>query len=326
MRIFSGIQPSGNLHIGNYLGALKQFVELQNDQTNECIFCVVDLHAITVPQDPTELKQSILSIAALYLAVGIDPAKSTIFVQSDVSEHAELAWILNCHAYMGELNRMTQFKDKSGKQTNASVGLFDYPVLMAADILLYQTTDVPVGDDQKQHLEITRDLAERMNNKYGQSFIIPNPLIPKQTARIMALDDPNNKMSKSAESAASFIALIDDPETIRQKIRHATTDSGSEVKFAEEKPAISNLLTIFAGITGRKIAEIEKDFAGKNYGEFKEALAEVIIEFLKPIQQKYDGLMSKPDELRQILKDGASKVRPLAQKTLSEVKNKVGLG
>ncbi|MCX6809233.1 MAG: tryptophan--tRNA ligase [Candidatus Berkelbacteria bacterium] len=325
-RIFSGIQPSGVLHLGNYLGAISQFVKLQGDTNSECIFCIVDLHAITVPQDPKILREKILELAALYLACGIDPTKSTLFVQSSRPEHSELAWILNCFTNMGELNRMTQFKEKSENKSNYSVGLFDYPVLMAADILLYQTTHVPVGEDQKQHIEITRDLCERMNNKYNGLFTLPEPMINKQTARIMSLDDPNNKMSKSSPSPSSYIGLTDSPEIIREKIKRAVTDSGSEIKSGEDKPAISNLLNIFAAVTDREIADIEKDFEGNGYGEFKDALAQAVISKLAPIQEKYNKLIAGKDELRKILADGSAKIAPIAQKTLSEVKKSVGLG
>jgi tryptophanyl-tRNA synthetase len=333
-RIFSGIQPSGVLHIGNYLGAIKQFVELQNEVDPEsssgrtkCVFCIVDLHAITVPQKPEELKKNILSVAAMYLACGIDPEKSTIFVQSHRPEVTELSWILNCHTNMGELERMTQFKDKSGEnRKSVSAGLFDYPVLMAADILLYQTTDVPVGEDQKQHVEITRDIAERVNNKYGQVFTVPNSMIKKETARIMGLDDPTKKMSKSATTPLNYITLTDDADTIRDKIKRAVTDSGSEIKDSAGKPAISNLLTIFSGISGKSISELEQEFEGKNYSDFKSALAEAIVDFLALIQKKYNDLMAEPEKLREILNAGAEKLKPIAQKTLNEVKEKIGLG
>ncbi len=336
-RVFSGIQPSGVLHIGNYIGAIKQFVEMQND--GECIFCVVDLHAITVPQDPEELKKNILSVAAMYVACGIDPAKSAIFVQSDRPEHSELAVILNCFTTLGELQRMTQFKEKAENKPNVSAGLFDYPVLMAADILLYQTTNVPIGDDQKQHLEITRNIAERLNNKYacpskagasgcgrGDLFVVPNPIIKKSGARIMGLDDPRAKMSKSAESALNYIALTDDAETIRNKIKKAVTDSGSEIKSGADKPALTNLLTIYSEISGKTIAELEKEFEGKQYGEFKDALAEELVKFLAPIQEKYKSLMAEPEKLRQILAEGAKKIEPIAMETLSQVKDRIGLG
>jgi len=327
-KIFSGIQPSGNIHLGNYLGALKQWREIQDEA--ECIFCIVDLHAITVPQDPKVLQEKILELTALYLACGIDPQKSKIFVQSSRPEHAELAWILNCNASMGELNRMTQFKEKSENKTNYSVGLFDYPALMAADILLYQTTHVPVGEDQKQHIELTRDLAQRINSKYGEVFTIPEPVIKKESARIMGLDDATKKMSKSAPSAANYIALTDEPEVIKQKIKRAVTDSGSEIKAdppaGGDKPAITNLLNIFSGVTDKSVEELENEFAGKQYGEFKEVLADAVVAYLEPIQAKYKELRSNESELRRILDEGSKAVAPIAQKTLQDMKIKVGLG
>lgn len=325
-KIFSGVQPSGNLHLGNYLGALKQWVKLQ-EEDNELIFCIVDLHAITVPQDPKILKEKIYEVAALYLASGIDPEKSTIFVQSDRPEHSELAWILNCFTYMGELNRMTQYKDKAEGKAQHSVGLFDYPALMAADILLYQSTHVPVGEDQKQHIEITRDLAQRINNKYDTAiFTIPEPIIKKETARIMALDDPTKKMSKSAASAMNYIAITDDDETIRNKIKRAVTDSGSEIKFSPEKPAISNLLNILSAISGKEISILEQEYEGKTYGEFKNDLSEAVISELSGVRERYNQIIADKDILKKILDEGALKVKPFAQKTLSSVKTKIGLG
>jgi len=309
------------------LGAIKQFVSSQSSEQVERIFCIVDLHAITVPQEPEELKKNILSVAAMYLACGLDPDKSTIFIQSNRSEVAKLSWILNCFTNMGELERMTQFKEKTGENhARASAGLFDYPVLMAADILLYQTTDVPVGEDQKQHVEITRNIAQRINNKYGQVFTVPNVQIKKETARIMGLDDPTKKMSKSAPSALNYIALTDDATAIRDKIKRAVTDSGSEIKAGPDKPAITNLLTIFSGVTGKSVSELEQEFEGKNYSDFKSALAEAIIDFLAPIQKKYHDLMAEPEKLRSILNAGAAKLEPIAQKTLLDVKSKIGLG
>jgi tryptophanyl-tRNA synthetase len=325
-RIFSGIQPSGNIQIGNYLGAIKQWVDLQ-DKVEETIFCIVDLHAITVPQDPKDLQRRILELTALYIACGIDPEKSPIFIQSSRPEHSELAWILNCFTSMGELKRMTQFKDKSGEnQDRVTAGLFDYPVLMAADILLYNTTDVPVGEDQVQHIEITRDIAERFNNKFGETFVMPRANINKETTRIMGLDDPTKKMSKSASSEYNFVAMSDDAETIRNKIKRAVTDSGSQVKATDDKLAIRNLLNIFSGVTGKSISELEQEFEGKNYGEFKNALSDALIALLAPIQKKYHELLSNPDELRNILARGSERAAPIAQKTLQEVKKKVGLG
>lgn len=325
-KVFSGIQPSGILHIGNYLGAIKQWVELQ-DKVDEAIFCVVDLHAITVPQESKKLEENILRTAALYLAAGVDPEKSALFVQSTRPEHAELAWILNCYTKLGELNRMTQFKDKAGdSQEKVSVGLYNYPVLMAADILLYQATGVPVGDDQKQHIEITRDIAERINNKYGDIFTVPEPIIGESNARIMGLDDPTKKMSKSAESEYNYIAMDDDPELIRKKIMKAVTDSGDEIKSGKEKPAMTNLLNIFSEVSGRNIEEIEKDYEGKGYGDFKKDLADALVEYLTPIQKKYDEIISDKENLRKILKTGSEKIAPTAQKTLGDIKKAIGLG
>ncbi|MFA5158218.1 MAG: tryptophan--tRNA ligase [Patescibacteria group bacterium] len=324
-RIFSGIQPTGTLHLGNYLGAIKQWVDLQ-DKVDESIFCIVDLHAITVNRDP-KLSENILSIAAWYLACGVDLSKSKIFVQSTRPEHAELAWILNCFATMGELGRMTQYKEKSdGKRDNVSVGLFDYPVLMAADILLYQSTDVPVGEDQKQHVELARDLAIRVNNQYPGVFTVPEPLIPDDIKRIKGLDNPEKKMAKSAGSEYNYIALDDSADVIRKKISRAVTDSGSEIVAREDKPAMTNLLNIFSGISGRDIKSLEADFNGKGYGDFKKALAEEIILFLEPKQAKYKEIMANKDKLRKILSDGAEAVQPLARKTLEKVKKTIGLG
>jgi tryptophanyl-tRNA synthetase len=324
-RIFSGIQPSGNIHLGNYLGAIKQWVDLA-EQFDESIYCVVDLHAITVPQDPKELRSKILEVAALYIACGVDPNKSAIFVQSSRPEHSELAWILNCQAKMGELYRMTQFKDKSvkGSAESAGVGLFDYPVLMAADILLYGTTHVPIGEDQKQHVELTRDLAIRFNKSFGEVFAIPEPVIKKETARIMGLDDPTKKMSKSASSPLNYIAMTDSADTIRQKIKRAVTDSGSEIKSGADKPAITNLLNIFSEITNKTIPEIENQFSGKGYGDFKEGLTEALIEYLKPIQLKYENLLKDKEGLKQILVTGSEKIAPIAKKTLTQVKSEIG--
>lgn len=320
-RIFSGIQPSGNLHIGNYLGAIKNWVKLQDEY--ESIFCVVDLHAITVPQNPAELKKRIIEVAKIYLASGINPEKSSIFIQSHVQEHAELCWILNTIAKISEMERMTQFKDKSGKnQEGVGMGLFDYPVLMAADILLYDTQVVPVGEDQLQHIEITRTLANRFNKKFGETFVIPEPFITKEGMRIMGLDDPSKKMSKSAQSEYNYIALTDDAETIKKKIKKAVTDSGSEIKYQEDKPALYNLINIYSGFSGKLPKEIEKMYAGKNYSDFKTDLAEVIIKVLAPIQEKMASLSD--EKVLEILKAGADKVRPLAEKKLKEVKQKIG--
>src|SRR5213596_1746983 len=283
-RIFSGVQPTGNIHLGNYLGALRNWVALQREY--ESFFCIVNLHAITIAQDPETLAEKTRELARIYLAVGIDPEVSTILVQSDLSEHAELTWLLNCITRMSELERMTQFKDKARKQQeNVGVGLFDYPVLMAADILLYQTDLVPVGEDQKQHLELTRDVAIRFNRDFGETFRIPDPFIPKVGARIMSLADPSKKMSKSdAEGEAGCIMLLDDADAVRRKFKRAVTDSGTEIRFAADRPAITNLLTIYQLLTEKTPEEIEEYFSGHGYAKLKEELAEVTIEFLRPFQ------------------------------------------
>lgn len=323
-RVFSGVQPTGNLHLGNYLGALRQFVELQED--HECIYCVVDMHAITVPQDPKMLKEQILDIAALYLAVGIDPKKSIIFVQSDVSQHAELSWVLTCNSYTGELSRMTQFKSKSHNKESAPAGLFTYPLLMAADILLYDVEVVPVGNDQKQHIELTRDIAVRVNNTRKKTFVVPEGRYLKEGARIMALDDPTQKMSKSAENIHSRISLLDDPAKIRKSIMKATTDSEGVVRFdVEQKPGISNLMNIYSVLSGKSLEQIEADYAGKGYGDFKKDLAEVVIEALAPIKARHEEIRYS-DELIEILKDGAVRARAIAEPVMQRVKDNFGLG
>ena len=323
-RVFSGVQPTGNIHLGNYLGALKQFVELQDD--HECIYCIVDMHAITVPQDPKELREHILDVAALYLAVGIDPKKSIVFVQSDVPGHAELSWILTCNSYTGELSRMTQFKDKSKNKESAPTGLFSYPVLMAADILLYDTDIVPVGNDQKQHIELCRDIAIRINNKYKKTFVVPDGRFLKEGARIMALDDPTKKMSKSAENVHSRISLLDEPSKIKKSIMKATTDSDGVVRFdVENKPGISNLLNIYSVLSGMNVPELETKYEGKGYGDFKKDLVEVVVEALAPIKERYEEIRHS-DELIEILKDGAVRADAIAQKTMKRVKENFGLG
>src|SRR5256884_2925266 len=322
-RIFSGAQPTGNVHLGNYLGALRNWVSLQREY--ESLFCIVNLHAITLPQDPKVLAAKTRELARIYLAVGIDPNVSTVFVQSDVAAHAELTWLLNCVARMSELERMTQFKDKARKQEeNVGVGLFDYPVLMASDILLYQTDLVPVGEDQKQHLELTRDIAIRFNRDYGQTFVVPDPFIPKIGARIMSLADPIKKMSKSdEESEAGCIMLLDDDDAVRRKFKRAVTDSGTEIKFDESRPAINNLLTIYHLLTNKTPAEIEEHFKGKGYAALKQELAEVCIEFLKPIQQRVRSI--DDDKLDQILEQGAERAAAIAQITLNRAKKSMGL-
>lgn len=323
-RVFSGVQPTGNLHIGNYLGALKQFVELQEE--SECIYCVVDMHSITVPQDPKELKKHILDIAALYIAVGIDPKKSIVFVQSAVPGHAELNWVLTCSSYTGELSRMTQYKQKSRGEESAPAGLFMYPVLMAADILLYDSDIVPVGDDQKQHIELTRDLAIRVNNKYGETFVVPEGRFLKSGARIMSLDDPGAKMSKSAESDMSRISLLDEPSKIKKAIMRATTDSEGSVRFdAENKPGISNLLTIYSSFSGKDIADIEKDYESRGYGDFKKDLVTITVDALAPIRKRFEEVRNSP-ELIAILKDGAERANAIAEPVMKRVKERFGLG
>lgn len=321
-RIFSGAQPTGQLHIGNYLGALKNWVALQDEY--ESFYCIVNLHAITLPQDPKVLRQKTLDLARIYLAAGIDPEKSTIFIQSDVPEHTELTWILSCISRMGELERMTQFKDKGkGNSERAGVGLFTYPVLMAADILLYKTDLVPVGHDQKQHLELTRDLAERFNRDFGETFTIPEPFIPSLGANILSLQDPTKKMSKSDENVNGSIFLLDDADTITKTIKRAVTDSGTEINFDETRPAIKNLLTIFQLLTGTSAAECETHFEGKGYGHFKTELAETVVEFLRPFQERVKEFDDAA--LDAILKPGAEKARSIASETLESVYKKVGI-
>lgn len=356
-RIFSGAQPTGQLHIGNYLGALKNWVALQDEY--ESLFCIVNLHAITLPQDPATLRQKTLDLARIYLASGVDPDKATIFIQSDVPEHAELTWVLSCIARMGELERMTQFKDKarkprglwekvtnealtkleSGKSEEAvidsdlplsqnqsqraGVGLFTYPVLMAADILLYQTDLVPVGQDQKQHLELTRDLAERFNRDFGETFKVPEPYIPPVGANILSLQDATKKMSKSDENANGSIFLLDDADTITKKIKRAVTDSGTDINFDESRPAIRNLLTIYHLLTGKPDDECVAHFEGKGYGQFKGELAEATVEFLRPFQERVNEF--DDDSLKAIVRDGAEKARVIAAETLSTVYSRTGI-
>ncbi len=325
-RVFSGVQPTGNIHLGNYLGAIRNWVNAQQEYDN--IFCIVDLHAITLPIDPKELHENTRKLAALYLACGLDTRYCRLFVQSHVHEHAEASWIMNCYTPMGWLNRMTQFKTKAGEDMDSvGTGLFCYPVLMACDILLYQTHYVPVGDDQRQHIELTRDLAQRFNSIYKQQvFTIPQGQIREVGARIMALDDPTAKMSKSAVNPHSRINLLDDPKTIKQKIGRATTDSERLVTFDENRPGITNLLTIYQMLTGESKETIEATFAGKGYGDFKAALTERLVETLSPIQQRYYELINEQTELESILKQGADEVRPMAAKTLRHMKEVIGLG
>ncbi|MEK4165531.1 tryptophan--tRNA ligase [Anoxybacillus sp. FSL W8-0104] len=322
--IFSGIQPSGVITLGNYIGAMKQFVELQHDYN--CYFCIVDQHAITVPQDRLALRKNIRSLAAFYLAVGIDPNKSTLFIQSEVPAHAQAGWILQCIAYIGELERMTQFKDKSAGKEAVSAGLLTYPPLMAADILLYSTDIVPVGEDQKQHIELTRDLAERFNKRYGDIFTIPEARIPKIGARIMSLTDPMKKMSKSDPNQKSYITLLDDAKTIEKKVKSAVTDSEGTIRYdKEKKPGVSNLLTIYSILANESIEQLEERYAGKGYGEFKADVAQVIIDALTPIQEKYYELMES-SKLDDILDEGAEKANRVANKMLKKMENAIGLG
>ncbi|AIM17429.1 tryptophanyl-tRNA synthetase [Bacillus sp. X1(2014)] len=322
--IFSGIQPSGTITLGNYIGALKQFVELQNEYN--CYFCIVDQHAITVPQDPVALRKNIRSLAALYIAVGIDPDKATLFIQSEVPAHAQAGWIMQCISYIGELERMTQFKDKSAGKEAVSASLLTYPPLMAADILLYNADLVPVGEDQKQHLELTRDLAERFNKKYRDILTIPDVRIPEVGARIMSLQDPTKKMSKSDPNQKAFLSLLDDPKQIEKKIKSAVTDSDGIVKYDKvNKPGISNLLSIYSILGGKSISELEEMYQGKGYGDFKSDLAEVVVNAFKPIQDKYYELINS-SELDDILDRGAEKANKVANKTLKKMENAMGLG
>lgn len=321
-RVLSGIQPSGELTLGNYIGALQNFVKLQQD--HECFFMIVDLHAITVPQEPAALREQIQSVAALFIAAGIDPDKANVFLQSHVPAHAELGWIMTTLSYMGELERMTQFKDKSAGQKSVGAGLFVYPSLMAADILIYDADLVPVGDDQKQHLELTRDLAERLNNRFGKVVTLPEPFMPDIGARIMSLDDASVKMSKSNPNPNSYIGMLDEPAVIRKKISRATTDSGMEVKFdPQNKREISNLMSIYAHCSQMTIAEIEETYQGQGYGQFKKDLAEHVVRTLEPIQQRYKEIRAS-GELQHILKRGAERASEIANQTLNEIKEKMG--
>ena len=321
-RIFSGAQPTGNLHLGNYLGALKNWVALQHEY--ESFFCIVNLHALTIPQDPKLLLEKTRDLARIYLAVGIDPQVSTIFVQSDVPEHTELTWVLNCVARVPELERMTQYKEKAKKQQeNVLVGLLDYPVLMASDILLYQTDLVPVGNDQKQHLELTRDIAIRFNRDYGETFKVPNPYIPKVGARIMSLSDPLKKMSKSDDDPNSRILLMDDADTVVKKFKRAVTDSGTEIRFDESRPAINNLLEIYHLVTGKSQAEVEEHFAGKGYAQLKGDLADVTIDFLRPFQQRVSEITD--ETLDRLLDQGREKASKIAGATLKQVYRRMGI-
>ncbi|NME07501.1 tryptophan--tRNA ligase [Psychrobacillus sp. BL-248-WT-3] len=322
--LFSGVQPTGTITLGNYIGAFRQFIDLQND--NDCIFCIVDQHAITVAQDPQELQNHIRSLAALYLAVGIDPEKSILFVQSEVPAHAKAGWMMQCISHIGELERMTQFKDKSDGKDAVTAGLLTYPPLMAADILLYQTDIVPVGDDQKQHIELTRDLAERFNKRYGNVLTMPEIQLPKHGARIKSLQDPTKKMSKSDPNQKATIRILDTPKQIEKKIKSSVTDSEGIVAFdTENKPGVSNLLTIESALTGTPIPELVAKYEGKGYGDFKASVAEAIINHLAPIQQRYEELLNSP-ELDSILDRGAEKANQIANETLVKMEAAMGLG
>ena len=321
--IFSGIQPSGTLTLGNYIGALSRFAELQD--TYDCIYCVVDEHAITVRQNPADLRRRCLELTALYLASGIDPQKSILYCQSHVSAHAELAWVLNCYTYMGELSRMTQFKDKSAKHAdNINAGLFTYPVLMAADILLYQTNFVPVGSDQKQHLELARDIAQRFNGVYGDVFTVPEPLITKVGARIMSLQEPTRKMSKS-DPEETFISLLDDPDAVRRKIKRAVTDSDGEIRFdPENKPGVSNLLSIISALSGQPVEKVCEELQGQGYGTLKARTTDCVIAALTPLQAEFNRLIADKPYLMSVLNESSEKASRIAVKTLRKVQKKIG--
>ena len=323
--ILSGIQSTGKLTLGNYLGAIDNWVHMQEEY--DCYYMIANLHTLTVRNDPEELRNNTLKILATYIAAGLDPEKNTLFIQSQVKEHAELGWILDCYTYMGELSRMTQFKDKSAKHAdNINAGLFTYPALMAADILLYQADLVPVGEDQRQHLEITRDLAERFNKLYGETFVVPNAYVRKSSARIMGLQDPTSKMSKSATNLNDVIFLEDEPEVILKKFKKAVTDSENKVKFdPENKPGVSNLMQIYASITGKSMNEIEREFDNRGYGDFKITVANAVVDKLKPIQDRYKEILEDKKYLEEIYTKGAENARKLASKTLRDVKNKIGI-
>ena len=321
--IFSGMQPSGYVTLGNYLGALNNWTKLQDDYN--CLYCIVDMHAITVRQDPAKLRKQAIDILMQYIAVGLDPEKNIIYYQSHVPQHAELSWILNCYTYMGELSRMTQFKEKSSKHSNnINSGLFTYPVLMAADILLYQANLVPVGHDQLQHLEITRDIANRFNGIYGDVFTIPDAYVGKVGARVMALQEPTKKMSKSDDNQNNTIALLDDPKVIINKFKKAVTDSDNQVRFSEDKPGISNLLNIYCAVTEKSIEEAEREFANVGYGQFKLAVGEAVVNVLEPIQKRFKELENNKDYIDNIIKVNGEKASKIADRTLSKVHKKIG--
>jgi tryptophanyl-tRNA synthetase len=324
-RVFSGIKPTGDVHLGNYLGAIRNWANMQDEYDN--IICIVDLHAITEYIAPEELRANTIELAGLLIASGIDPEQSILYVQSHLPAHSELAWLLNCYLPMGWMQRMTQYKEKAQQQNEqVSVGVFDYPALMAADILLYDTDTVPVGDDQKQHVELTRDVAQRFNSMYGETFKLPEPLISSTGARIMGLEDPTKKMSKSEGNGGQAIGLLDTSDVARKKIMRATTDSLREIRFDENRPGIFNLLVIYQTITGESDKEIEAKFAGKGYGEFKKELAELVVETLRPVQDRYRELTAEAGYVGSILAAGVEKARPMAEKKLAQVQKKIGLG
>lgn len=324
-RVLTALQPSGILHIGNYFGAIEPFVKLQNDGNENFLFAV-DYHAITVPQDPKQLRKNLLFAAATYLAAGVDPEKTILFQQSSVPQHTELAWILNCIAHMGELERMTQYKDKvRGKGESVTVGLFDYPVLMAADILLYDTTIVPVGEDQKQHVELARDLAERFNKRFGKTFVIPEPRIRREGARVMALDNPEIKMSKSAENEKNYLSLMDDEKTVEKKIKSAVTDSEGTILYDPKRKGVANLMTLSSLLSGQPMKEIEQEYAGKGYGDFKKDLADQVNAFLIPLQTRIHSFLEKEEILKDILEQGAKKARVIAEKKMERVREAIGV-
>jgi tryptophanyl-tRNA synthetase len=323
-RVLSGIQPTADsFHLGNYLGAVRQWVALQDEY--DAFYCVVDLHAITVPQDPDTLRRRTKVAAAQLLAAGLDPDRCTLFVQSHVREHTELAWILGCMTGFGEASRMTQFKDKSAKNADASVGLFTYPILQAADILLYNADQVPVGEDQRQHLELSRTLAQRFNHRYGETFTVPQPYILKEVAKIYDLQDPTAKMSKSSSSPQGIIDVLDEPATIRKKIARAVTDAGAEVKADEEnKPGVTNLLRIYAALSGKSVAGVEAEFAGLGYGEFKRTVAELVVNTLSPIREQTNAILADEPALEKVLAHGASNARQVAAQTMTAVRDLIG--
>lgn len=322
--MFSGIQPTGEAHIGNYFGAIRNWVAQQDE--HEAFYCIVDLHSLTLPWDPAELERATITKAAELMACGIDPARAVLFVQSQVAAHSELAWILSCVARMGELRRMVQFKEKSkGETESVGVGLFTYPVLQAADVLLYRAHGVPVGEDQRQHIELMRDIGQRFNSQLGKTFVLPEAWVPPAGARIMALDDPSQKMSKSAGRPGSSVALTETPTAIAKKVRAAVTDSGKEVRAAEDKPAITNLLTIMSLAQGEPVGALEERFAGSGYGDFKAAVAEALIERLNPIRERYEDLMADPGEVKRLLAAGADRAREVAETTMKDVRARVGL-